>query len=137
MQCGKETKGKACIQLQEKDKEKTRVKLRERDKEETRMKLRERDKEETRARLRKRDKEETRVKLRERDKELGRADVFGHFVHRDAVRTADVLFVGIVVPRAQDEDLLFCDCIEECGGRFVIIAKAIIGDVDKRQIFSE
>lgn len=91
----------------------------------------------TRMKLRERNKEKTCMKLQERDKGLGSADVFGHFVHRYAVCTADVLLVGIVVPRTEDEDLLFCDSVEDGGGRFVIITEAVIGDVDERQILFE
>lgn len=53
-----------------------------------------------------------------------------HLIERDAVCARDVAFLGIIFPRAKDEDTPSGDAVKYTIGRLVIIAEAVISKDD-------
>lgn len=60
------------------------------------------------------------------------ANLFCHLVHGYTVGAGDMSFVGIVVPRGEDEYATGGYGVEKTVLRFVVIAEAVVRDTDDR-----
>ena len=60
------------------------------------------------------------------------ANLFRHLVHGYAIGAGDMAFVGIVLPRAENQHTPGGYGVEQAVLRFVVITEAVVRDTDER-----